>query len=356
MGKFFKRISIILSWILLIAFCFYFPKLKVFPPKEKTLSIFAWGNILSPKVLSEFEKETGIKVNLSYYASNEELQVKMIATEGEGYDLIMPSDYTAKILIDRKLLKPIDHSKLKFWNQLNPFLLNLPFDPGNRYSIPFEWEVYGLGVDTNFFTNRTFIPSWKAVYDKEVVDYRIAAQNDPIEAVAISSFYLFGTTQNPSPQKFMQIKELLKQQRLWVEAYSDSRAPYFIATGNCPIAMTTSSYIRQMINLRPEIDFFIPNEGSFVSIENFSISHMSEKEEYIYVFLNYFYSEASVKAHFDELGLIPAYRLSPQELSVHPYERRLLEITPEEFERLQFFKNIYPQQQVRDLWVEVKSF
>lgn len=356
MGKFLRRIGTVVIWIFLIAFCFYFPKFKIFPTEEKSINVFAWGNILSPKILREFEKATGIKVHLSYYASNEEMQVKMIATGGEGYDLVMPSDYAAKVLIKRNLLEPIDHSKLTFWNKLSPFLLNLPYDPGNRYTIPFEWELYGLGVDTSYFENKSFTPSWKAIYDKNVVDYRIAAQNDPIEAVAIGSFYLFGTIEHPNDEKFAEIRELLMQQRNWVEAYSDSRASYFIATGNCPVAMTTSSYIRQMVVLRPEIDFFVPEEGSFVSIENFSISKKSEKLPYVYEFLNYLYSEASVKRHFNEFGLIPAYQLNFQVLETYPYEKRLFQITPEQFKRFQFFKNIYPQQKVRDLWVEVKSF
>lgn len=356
MGRFLRRISIIVAWVILFSIAFYFPRGKIFSTEEKSINVFAWGNILSPKVLSQFERDTGIKVHLSYYGSNEELQVKMIATGGKGYDLIMPSDYTATILIEKELLKPLDPSKFKFWDKLSPFLLNLSYDPGNRYSIPFEWEVYGLGIDSTFFKNRPFVPSWRAVYDKEIVNYRIAAQNDPIEAVALAAFYLFGSTQNITPEKFAAIKTLLFQQRNWVEAYSDSRAPYFIATGNCPVAMTTSSYIRKVVSSHPEIDFFVPKEGSFISIENFSLSKESEKEELVYTFLNYLYSEASMKAHFHELGLIPAYQLSLKDLSVYPYEKRLFEMTSEEFKKLQFFKNLVPQQQVRDLWVEMKSF
>lgn len=356
MGKVFRRIAIVVIWILFFALCFYFPKLKLFPTEEKSISIFAWGDILSPKILGEFEQSTGIKVHLSYYSSNEELVVKMIATEGEGYDLIMPSDYATKILINRNLLNPIDHTKLTFWNNLNPALLHLPYDPDNRFSIPFEWELYGLGVNTTYFKNQSFTPSWGAIYNKNVIDYRIAAQNDPIEAVAISSFYLFGTIENPSQEKFTEVKNLLMEQRNWVEAYSDSRASYFIATGNCPVAMTTSSYIRRMIVLQPDIDFVVPEEGSFVSIENFAVSKKSEKLKYVYEFLNYLYSENSMKQHFNELGLIPAYQISLQDLSVYPYEKRLFEITPEQFQKYLFFKNIYPQQKVRDLWVEVKSF
>ncbi len=354
--KFIRRLIIIFLWILLIFVALYFPSWDIFTPKEKSINIFAWGDVLLPKVLSDFEHDTGIKINISYYSTNEELQVKMQATHGVGYDLIMPTGYTVEILSDHHLLKPIDHTKISFWDSLDPFLLNRSFDPDNRYSIPFEWEIYGLGIDRAFFENRPFTPSWKTIFDKEIIDYRIAFLNDPIEAVGISSLYLFGAPKDITPQKFAAIKKLLIKQRNWVEAYSDFRAPYFIATGNCPIAVTTNSYIRKVCMLCENIDFVIPKEGSFITIENFCISNASTKEKYIYTFLNYLYNKQTMKDHFEEYGFFPAYKIPYEELTLYPHEKKLLEMTPEEFNNLHTFKNLVPQQKVRDLWVEVKSF
>lgn len=162
---------IIFSWVLLIAIILYFPHWKALPREEKSLNIFAWGDLMEPSVLAEFEKETGIKVNLSYFSSNEELQVKMIATRGIGYDLIMPSGYAVDLLAKANLLKPINKSKLRFWNNLNPGLLGIWYDPQNTYSIPFSWEVYGLGISTPFFKDRSLPSSWDALYDPKIIDY-----------------------------------------------------------------------------------------------------------------------------------------------------------------------------------------
>lgn len=354
--KLIRRTGIIFLWVVALAICLYFPKWNLFPTEEKSINVFTWGNILSPTILSKFEKKTGIKVNLSYYSSNEELQVKMIATNGEGYDVIMPSDYTAQSLIAKQLVKPLAREKIQFWDRLNPLLLNLSYDPGNRYSIPFEYEIYGLGIDTDYFKTTPFVPSWKAIYDRNVINYRIAAQNDPVEAVAIAALYLFGTTKNISEDQLTQIRNLLKEQRNWVEAYSDSRAPYFIVTGNCPVAMTTSTYIRKMVSLNPAIDFIIPREGSFISIENFCLSKGCQNEDLVYELLNFLYREESIKTHFFEFGLIPAYLLPFEQLASYPYEKRLFAIDAEEFARFRFFTNIAPQQEIRDIWVDVKSF
>lgn len=349
-----KRFSIVILWIFLIFAALYFR--LFFPEKEKSLNLFVWGGVLIPEHLIEFEKKTGIKINLSFYTSNEELLVKMMATDGIGYDLIMPSGYTTKQMIQKQLIKPLNHSKIAFWDEFDPRFLSLKFDPGNQYSLPYEWEIYGLGINRAFFANRTFNPSWKAIYDENVIDYKIAAQNDPVEAVGIAAFYLFGEVDSLSDLQFSEIKSLLKKQSSWVEAYSDSRGPYFLASGSAPVAVTTNAYIRKISANCPNLDFYVPKEGTFITVENFAISRASKKEKYIYQFLNYLYDKELQKDLFNDLGFLPVFKIPPEELNVLPYEKKLFEISLEEFSSFQYFQNLVPQQEVRNMWVEIKSF
>lgn len=355
-GKFFVRLIISLLWVLLIFFALYFPGWKILPSEERSINIFTWGDTLNPTVLKEFEQKTGIKVHLSYYSTNEELQVKMKATKGEGYDLILPSGYTVAMLVKENLLKPLNRNKLDFWSDLNPSLLNNEFDPDNTYSIPFAWEVYGLGVDSRYFADKPFTPSWKAIYDPNVINYKIAVSNDPIEAVGYGALYLYGKTDSLTEEEFQGVRRLLFMQRSWVEAYSDFRADYFIATGNCPIALATSTYIKRIRPLFPAIEFVVPEEGSFMTIENICIPKASSKEEYIYQLLNYLYSKSSMIDHYKNFYFFPA-TLSPLgELDLEDYEKELIDRIRQDRSKLHFFKNIMPRQQVIDLWVEVKSF
>ncbi|MBS0628937.1 MAG: extracellular solute-binding protein [Verrucomicrobia bacterium] len=355
-GKFFTRFLICAFWILLICFALYFPSWKIFPYEEKSINVFTWGDTLHPSVLKQFEDETGIKVNLSYYASNEELLVKMKATRGKGYDLVMPSGYNVELMIQDKLLKPLDHSKLNFWSNMNPILLNTEFDRGNRYSIPFGWEVYGLGVDERYFKG-SFQPSWRAIYDPNFITYKIAVSNHAGEAVSHASFYLYGTAQKElTEEQFQQIRSLLLLQRDWVEAYSDFRADYFIATGNCPVGLSTSTYIKRIRPLFPSINFVVPEEGTFITIENLCIPAASTKKEYVYKFLNYVYSKQAMMTAYENYYLFPATLESIQALDLEEYEKKLLMDLTNNPKKIQFFKNIYPVQRMTDLWVEVKSF
>ena len=201
-----------------------------------------------------------------------------------------------------------------------------------------------------------FQPSWKAVYDQNEIDYRIAVGNDPVEAVLIAGYFLFGKTDNFTNEEFEKIRKLLLQQRGWVEAYTDFRGDYFIATGNCPLAVSINSVIKRVSAEYPSIKFMIPEDGTFISIENFCIPKESKKDDAVYKLLNWLYTKESVKKHYENIWLLPATLSALPELELEDHERALLNMTKQEFEKFHFFKNVFPQAQVRNLWVEVKSF
>ena len=149
-----QRSCIVFFWIALFLGCLYLPKWISFETGEKSITVFAWGDILEPSVIQEFEEKTGIKVHMLYYGTNQELMVKLQATQGRGYDLILPTDYMVALLAREELIQPIDKTKINFLNRLNPSLMNRHFDPNNTYSIPFSWESYGFGVNKAFYEQR----------------------------------------------------------------------------------------------------------------------------------------------------------------------------------------------------------
>ncbi len=353
MKKIFTRTSIILFWVVLIFCVLYWPKWKIIPYEEKAINVFAWGDILDPSVIADFESETGIKVNLNYYSSNEELIVKLKATKGEGYDLIIPSDYAVNVLVKEELLKEIDRSKLHFWNEINPALLGHFFDPQNQFSIPFEWEIYGFGIDKDYFKGQPLQPSWEMIFNPK--NYKITMNNDPIEAVEFAAFYLYGQTEHLDPEQAQNVKELLMQQKPWVTAYANFRGDYFLATRNCAVVVASSSYIFRTKRLFDFVSFVVPQEGSFITIENLCIPKASNKEKLVYRLINFLYRPQSVATHFNTFGFFPSTLHNLDMLNLSDEELRLIQSSEHDFEKYHFIQNILPQQEVRDIWVEVKS-
>jgi spermidine/putrescine transport system substrate-binding protein len=356
MKKTLIRSGIIFFWIALIFGALYWPRWKVMQRFEgKSINIFAWGDILEPTVVADFEKETGIKVNLSYYASNEELIVKLKATRGEGYDLIIPSDYAVDILIKEDLLKELDKKQFAYWDALNPRLTNQFFDPTNKYSIPFEWELFGLGIDTDYFAAHPTASSWGMIFDPNTVHYKIIMKNDPIEAVAFAAFYLYGATDRLDQPQAEAVTQTLIRQKPWVTAYADYRGDYFLATKNVAVVVASSSYIWRTKRLVNFAEFVVPKEGTFITIENVCIPKASNKEELVFRFLNYLYSPKSVRTHFTTYGFFPATLNGADVIDVDPQAAELMNATPEEFQKYHFIRTILPEDEIRDIWVEVKT-
>jgi len=349
------RLFIVFCWLLCICLALYWPKISFLRYNNNTINVFAWSDILDPSVIAEFEKETGIKVKFNYYSSNEELLVKLKATGGEGYDLIIPSDYALGNLIEENLLKKLDKSKLSFWQTMDPRLLDKFFDPGNRYSIPFEWEIFLFAVNKEYFSHHRKAPSWKLVFDKKTIDYKIAMTNDPIEATLFASFYLFGPVKTLDSARASSVQNLLSEQKSFVEAYASFRGDYFLSTGSCELAIASSSYLWKTFKQFPTIGFMIPKEGTFITVESFAIPKPSKKEALTYKLINYLFKKESILAHFESFGFFPATLHPLPNVNLSPDAEKLILASKKDFSHFHFMHEVMSQQKITDIWVEVKS-
>lgn len=352
--KMFIRVSVIFFWIALIFGVLYWPE-ETFLTNNRSINVFVWGDILEPSVVADFEKETGIKVNMNFYASNEEMLVKLRATGGQGYDMIIPSDYSVEILIKDGLVKELDKSQLNFYPHLNPKLLNLPYDPGNTYSIPFEWEVFLIGIDKSYFADKKYDRSWKMVFDTDQISYYITMMNDPIQMIDLVSFYLYGYVTHVTDAQLQEITDLLIRQKKYVNAYADFRADYFLATKNSAAVIASTSYLWRTMKKFPFVGFVMPKEGSFITVENVCIPKPSKKDHLTYQLINYLYTRSSMKTHYDTYSIFPATTDVIPELTDDAETQQLLNMEGEAFKTLRFTTVITSQDKIRDAWVQVKT-
>ncbi len=117
---------------------------------EGTLQLFNWGNYTSPELLAKFEAETGIKVTVTDYDSNDAALAKVEAG-GSGFDLVVPSANYIPIWVEKGLIVPLDNSKLANKGNIAPEWQNVPWDEGRAYSIPWQWGSTGIAVNTSVY-------------------------------------------------------------------------------------------------------------------------------------------------------------------------------------------------------------
>ncbi len=121
-----------------------------FAAAEGELQLYNWGNYTSPELLTKFEAETGIKVTVTDYDSNTSALAKVEAG-GSGFDLVVPSANYIPIWIEKGLIVELDASKLANKGNIAPEWVNVPWDDGRKFSVPWQWGSVGVAVNTSVY-------------------------------------------------------------------------------------------------------------------------------------------------------------------------------------------------------------
>jgi spermidine/putrescine transport system substrate-binding protein len=117
---------------------------------EGKLNIYNWGNYTSPELIEKFEKETGIEVTITDYDSNDTALAKVRAG-GHGFDIVVPSASFVPIWISEGLLMETKPSEMENFPNVAPQWVDVEFDPGRAYSVPWQWGTVGLTVNTDVY-------------------------------------------------------------------------------------------------------------------------------------------------------------------------------------------------------------
>jgi spermidine/putrescine transport system substrate-binding protein len=347
------RTLIVLFWLTLtMLFLFSGQVVDLFKSK-RSISILAWPTNLSADFVSAFEQKTGIKVYITYFETNEELFVKIKSGQGKGYDLIMASDYVTDLLLKEGAVKKIDKSRLNFWKDLYPTLLGHPFDQNNDYTIPYVWSLYGLAVDTNQFGGKLPSDSWSLAFDPAQKERSIGMLEDARELAAIAMLYYFGKVGNLSHEEWYKLSALLRAQKKYVAIYSDLRADYLLLSKTCSVVISNNADVTNALRKDKNMTFIVPKEGSFWVIDSFAIPRSTDRDEFVYQFLNYLYQPEILSKYANKHGFMsPIQSVS---IEAEQYGIPFTEPTPELVSRLRFFPSSIPRQKLDALWIGLKG-
>ena len=112
-----------------------------------TINVLNWGDYIDEDLLDQFTEETGIEVNYQTMATNEEMLVKLEASDCI-YDVCFPSDYIIEKLIEKDLLHELNKENIPNLANIDERFLGLSFDPENKYSVPYMWGTVGILYNT----------------------------------------------------------------------------------------------------------------------------------------------------------------------------------------------------------------
>lgn len=349
-----RRTIIVTFWLLFLLACFYLPALWNYAlPEQETLHIFAFTDSIPREIIHDFEDRYNIKVLLNYFQSNEDLFAKLQISNGEGYDLIVCSDYMVELCRKANLLRPINKSLIGNYDEIDERIMGKYYDPDNSYSLPLAWTFYGIGINKTFFENRTFDATWDIVFKKS--DHMVAMPDDAREVLFLSALYLFNRTDNLQDFELDKITSLLINQREWVLSYGADKADYLLLANISPIAVCQASYIRKIMRETDQVDFILPEQGSLLIIENLIIPRGATQTDNVHVFIDYLLSR-EVSAHNSLY-----YGYNPVNKHAYDFLPKTLRDNPSFFpnddmlKKMNILSNDIPLAKLQDIWLSVKT-
>ncbi|NDA10491.1 MAG: spermidine/putrescine ABC transporter substrate-binding protein [Verrucomicrobia bacterium] len=251
--------------------------------EEKKLNIFCWAEYIPQGVIDEFSKETGIQVSVENYASNEELIGKLVAGGGK-YDLIQPSEYAIEALVKADQLQPLNQQALTNLGNLAPEFRGMPFDPGNKYSVPFMAGFVGICVNTDKI--KTPVTGFADVFTPANKG-RIVILDDARE---ISSWALGQAglgINDVNPETLAKIKPILEKWLPLVKVYDSDSPKTALKNGDVDIGVFWSGEAAILYNDNKKFGFVLPKEGAHLFVDNMAIPKTATHPQNAHLFINY---------------------------------------------------------------------
>lgn len=283
-----KRVAygvVILALLALMISCA--PKAGGKQQLAKELHVYNWSEYIDPQIYADFEKEFGVKVIEDTFASNEDLLAKLQAG-ASGYDLIVPSDYMVAIMIELNLLAELNYDNIPNFQNIWDKFRDPPYDPGNKYSVPYQWGTSGIGYNLDMFEEPP--DSWAYLFDPVYASAyagKMSMLNDSRETIGAALKYLGYSLNSTDVQQLEEAKQLLIQQKQWVKTYDSEGFEDLLAAGETVIAHGWSGDFFQAAVEAPQIWYVIPGEGATIWADNLCIPKTAPSQYTAEVFINY---------------------------------------------------------------------
>jgi spermidine/putrescine transport system substrate-binding protein len=265
------------------------------PPRPE-IRLFTWSEYFKPEELAAFEKETGIKTKIDYYSSNEEMLTKIqLTADGEGYDLILPSDYMVRTMIELRLLSKLDPSKLPFLADFPEEGRRPPYDPELSYSVPLAVGLTGLAWNSKLLPKLPKDLGWKEFFTLPELKGKVTVLDDTKEtlqaALLVAGKDLSTATAEDVKRAFAYLKEHKEQLKGFT---SETRSA--ILADECALCMAYSGDVLAVAADKPEIHFVEPKDGLSIWSDNFAIPANAPNKEAAYLFMKKVLSPEGARA------------------------------------------------------------
>lgn len=244
------------------------------------LVLYNWTEYIDPELIEAFEEEYGVSVIEDFFPSNEEMFAK-VSVGASGYDVVVPSDYMVAIMIDEGLLQELQQDAIPNSVNVDPTFTQVPFDPGNVYSMPYQWGTTGIAVDLEV-TGEDFDESWGLIFDADMsapFSGQISMLDDPRESMGAALKYLGYSLNSTDEAQLSEASELIAAAQDRIRLFDSDQFEDLLVAGETAVVHGWNGDFFAAFDEISDDDFdayeryyyFIPEEGGVQWVDNMAI-------------------------------------------------------------------------------------
>lgn len=251
---------------------------------EGELNIYNWGNYTSPELIEKFEAAYGVKVTITDYDSNDTALAK-IKAGGHGFDIVVPSGTYVPIFVSEGLLLESKPNEMENFKHMDPVWVDVEFDPGRNYTVPWQWGTVGVTVNTSVYKGD--INDAAILFEPpEELKGKINVVPEMMDAMSTAIYYVGGDQCTTDKAVLKQVRDML------VEAKKDWLSMDYgniekFAKGDLSAGLNWNGASMRSRLQNPDIAFGLPKTGYPVWMDNAAILADAKNVDNAKAFLNF---------------------------------------------------------------------
>lgn len=260
--------------------------------------VYNWGEYIDPDTIEMFEEETGIKVIYDEFETNEMMYPKVEAG-AVSYDVICPSDYMIKKMIDNDMLEPLNWDNLPNAKEnigAQYYTMSEEFDPGNLYSVPYCWGTVGILYNKSMVDEP--ITTWAQLWDEKYAN-NILMQNSVRDAFMVGEKLLGYSMNTVDEKELKEAQQVLIDQKPLVQAYVVDQVRDKMIGNEAAIGVIYSGEAIYTQRENPDLVYVIPEEGTNVWIDSWVLTKDCPNKENAEKFIDFMCRPEIALMNFD---------------------------------------------------------
>jgi ABC-type spermidine/putrescine transport system permease subunit II/ABC-type Fe3+ transport system substrate-binding protein len=319
------------------------------------LNVFIWSEYIDPKVVKEFEREFDCRVTVDVYEDAEAMLAKIQSGGASLYDIVVPPDHMVRPMVKLELLAPLRHENIPNLKNLDAQFSSPPYDPGNRYTVAYQWGTVGIYLRTA--KEKPVEPTWGLLFDPRQQPGSFVLIDSVRDLVGAALKYRHHSLNSVDPSELKEARDLILDAKKRCAGLEGSVGGKNKVLGRAARAAVVYSgeAARGMAEDAATV-YYIPREGSQIWLDNLVVPAKAPHRDLAEKFIN-FILEPQIGAQVSNFTQFATpNKASRAFIRAQDLQNPAIYPPPELMAKLEFLEDLGPNMRLYDeIWTQIKA-